>query len=141
MEPTREAMWWRSIRWAAYACLALALLQALALPWPFGHPNAGSPAMARWLGQIAFALLGAVALYYRQLWAAGLLGLYALTRIYVIVASLIHVLDGSAVAAGLGPGVYVALLIPLPFAVLWVRGGWAALQLWRRRSRTLERAI
>lgn len=141
MKASREADWWRAIRWAAYACLALALFQVLALPWPFGHPELGPLAVPRWIGQVSFSLLGAVALLYRQLWAAVLLGLYALTRLYVIAVSIVHILDGSAVASGMGPGVFIALLIPLPFAILWMRGAWAAVQIWRGSRSASVQAI
>lgn len=131
MDTSREDRWWRSIRWAAYACLALALLQVVALPWPFGHPELGVFAIPRWIGQLSFSCLGALALFYRQLWAAVLLGVYGLTRLYIVAVSLVHILDGSAVASGMGPGAFLALCIPLPFTVLWIRGAWGALRLWR----------
>jgi hypothetical protein len=141
MNVKREAGWWRSIRWAAYGCLALALLQFLALPWPFGHPALGDLAVPRWIGQLSLSLLGALALFYRQLWAAVLLGIYGLTRLYFVAVSLIHILDGSAAASGMGRGAYLALAIPLPFAVLWIRGAWAALRLWRGSRGSREQAI
>ena len=141
MKGSREADWWRAIRWAAYACLALALFQVLALPWPFGHPELGPVAVPRWIGQVSFSLLGALALWYRQLWAGVLLGLYALTRLYLIALSIVHILDGSAVVSGMGPAVFIGLLIPLPFVIFWIRGGWAAFQLWQSRRRSAEQAI
>jgi len=140
MESSREAASWRAIRWAAYACLALALLQVLALPWPLGHPEIGAPAVARWIGQISLSLLGAVALFYRRLWAAVLLGLYALTRLYVVVVGVVHLVSGSAGTSAAGPEIVLVVLLPLPFAALWIRGAWAALRLWRDPRRSLEQA-
>jgi hypothetical protein len=141
MAMSREDRWWRSIRWAAYGCLALALLQAVSLPWPFGHTELGELAIPRWIGQLSFSLLFALALFYRQLWAAVLLGLYGVTRLYVIASGIVHIVDGSAFASQMGPGALLALCIPLPFAILWIRGAYSAIQLWRITGQNAERAI
>jgi len=138
---SNEDRWWRDIRWAAYGCLALTVLQVIALPWPFGNAERSLAALPQWIGQIAFSLAFAVALFYRQRWAAALLGVYGLTRFYVIGTSAIHILDGSAYAIRLGPEVYLPVLIPLPFSVLWVRAGWSAVRLWRLPRDVVAQAI
>jgi hypothetical protein len=114
MEMSREDRWWRSIRWAAYGCLVLALLQAVSLPWPFGHTELGELAIPRWIGQLSFSLLFALALFNRQLWAAVLLGLYGVTRLYVIASGIVHIFDGSAFASQMGPARYLPFVFRYP---------------------------
>lgn len=86
---------------------------------------------------MAFAL----AFFLRQRWAALLLGVYGVSRLCAIAAAVIHILDGGALATGMGPAAFFMLCIPLPFALLWIRTGWSALQLWRARQAVDVQAI
>ena len=111
-----QSRYWRNIRVAAYACVALAIVEVLVLPWPFGTA-AKSSGLLQWTGQIAFSLAFALALFLRQRWAALLLGVYGVSRLYLIGAGVVHILDGSALVSGMGPAAFVMLCIPLPFAL------------------------
>ena len=135
-----QSQYWRNIRVAAYACVALAIVEVLVLPWPFGTA-AKSSGLLQWTGQIAFSLAFALALFLRQRWAALLLGVYGVSRLYLIGAGVVHILDGSALVSGMGPAAFVMLCIPLPFALLWVRAGWSAIQLWRQPQGVDAQAI
>lgn len=118
------------IRAAGYAALAFAAFQLSALPAPLHRSAVGGGWVVEWatVGQVALSvLLGALALRGRRA-AALVLGLYGVYRLGLFALAVVRVLDGTAARLVWGPGWVLATALAVPFAVFWVRGGWAALR-------------
>jgi hypothetical protein len=133
----------RRIRHAGYAALLFAAYLLLVMPIPLHHASGGVAWVVEWITvvQVSASLLLAVMALRGGALAGAVLGAYGVYRVALFGLALVQVLDGTAATVPWGPAWVLVATLLVPFAVIWIRGGLAALAMLRARKESPMAAI